>query len=113
MEGDCAAAAVAVAVAVARLMDYAGQHSPHLPLEKIALVSAFAAFGPTRTNAFPAGMTKADREEGRTKAPAARRPLKEKTHACDLSPQLLEGWGEFPLPWLPSDPRLFVKQRTA
>lgn len=34
------------------LMDYAGQHSPHLPLEKPALNLGFAAFGPTRVNTF-------------------------------------------------------------
>lgn len=45
MEGDCA-------VAVAWLMDYTGQHSLHLPLEKLALVAGFAALGPTRANAF-------------------------------------------------------------
>lgn len=36
MEGDCV-----VAVADAWLMDYAGQHSPHLPLEKLAVAAVF------------------------------------------------------------------------
>lgn len=95
-EGDCA-----VAVADAWLMDYTGQHSPHLPLEKLAVAAVFAAFGLARTNAFSCWHDKGGQGGGYRKCSSQVWPLKEKTKACDLSPQLLEGWGDFSTAWAP------------
>lgn len=106
-ETDCA-------LAVARLMDYAGQHSPHLPLEKLAVAAGFAAFGPSRANCFflLAWQRRTGRRVGRMLHPPCG-PYKEKnTSLWPFTPAAGAGWGEFPLPVLPRDSRLFVKQRT-